>query len=139
MPTTGSKPAVQPHGSGGQQRKASSTFVIIVVGLVMGGIFGAWYHFLASPAAKAQVEDVASSVKGFGTSLVGLVGDKVAECLGRGRSGSSSAAARYVPLDEELNYFQPLPAPAADAPEVVVGMGPPGGSGGSGGGVFTLR
>jgi hypothetical protein len=137
----GANPGVQPHGgSGGRQHKASSSFVLLVVLLVMGGIFGAWYHFLASPAAKAQVEDLAVSIKSFGSSLVGLVGDKVAEWTGRARGGlggSSSAASRYVPLDEELNYFQPLPAPAADAAEVVVGMGPPGD--GSGNGVFTIR
>lgn len=145
----GSKPSVQPHGgSGGRQHKASSVFVILVVLLVIGGIFGAWYHFLASHVARAQVEDVATSVKAFGSSLGGLVADKVGELLGRGGrggglGGGSSAAARYVPLDEELNYFQPLPAPAADAAEVVVGVGPPGGSSGGGGaagnGVYTLR
>jgi hypothetical protein len=163
---TGARPGVQPHGgSGGRQHKASSVFVVLVVLAVMGGIFGAWYHFLASPAARAQVEDLAYAAKSFGSSLVGLVGDKVGEWTGRGRGGlgggggfgggfggggggGSAGAGRYVPLDEELNYFQPLPAAGADAAEVVVVGVPPAplprdgggrGGGGAGGGVFTIR
>lgn len=143
----GSKPGVQPRGgSGGRQHKASGTFVLLVVLLVLGGIFAAWYHFLATPAAKAQVSDLAGSVKSFGSSLLGLIGDKVAEWTGRGRGGlggGRAGGAAYVPLDEELNYFQPLPAAGADAPDVVVqpahaGSGG-GGGGGGGDGVFTLR
>lgn len=138
----GSKPAVQPRGGGGGQRKTSGVFVVVVVALVLGGIFGAWYHFLASAVAKAQVEDVFQSLKALGGSVVGLVGDKVAEWTGRGRAGftGGSTAARYVPLDEELNYFQPLPAHTADAAEVVVGLPPAAnGSDPGGNGVFTIR
>lgn len=135
--------------------------MVLVVLAVLGGIFGAWYHFLASPAARAQVEDLAYAAKSFGSSLVGLVRDKVGEWTGRGRGlggaggggggfgggSGSSAAVRYVPLDEELNYFQPLPAPAPDAAEVVVvGVPPPlsrdggsSGGGSGGGGLFMIR
>jgi len=137
---------VQPRGGHGRQHRTSGVFVALVALLVLGGIFGAWYHFLASAVARAQVEDIAQSAKAFGASLVGLVGDKVGELLGRGRGvgGGVSRAPRYVPLgeelNEELNYFQPLPAPAADAPEVVVGVPRSSdGSGPPGNGVYTIR
>lgn len=137
---------MQPRGGHGRQHRTSGVFVVLVALLVLGGIFGAWYHFLASAVARAQVEDIAQSARAFGTSLFGLVGDKVAELLGRGRGvgGGVSMAPRYVPLgeelNEELNYFQPLPAPAADAPEVVVGVPRSSEGGGStGNGVYTIR
>jgi len=126
----GAKPAAQPHGTAGTGRRqaVSGLFTFAIVLLVLGGIFAVWYQYLASAVAKAQVEELAMSVKSFAVSLAGLIVDKVSECLGKrspaadlGLSHSAGPAARYTPLDEELDYFQPLPAPrdeaaVADAP-----------------------
>jgi hypothetical protein len=156
----GAKPGVQPHGSGGSSSGGSSSggkrssahgfFVFIILLLVLGGVFGVWYQFLASAVARAQVEDLAISAKAFGVSFVGLVVDKASECLGRGRAGGFSCRVgggaagmpSYQPLDEELNFFQPLPA----AGEAEAGLLPQSGfspSGrppsGNGDGVFTIR
>lgn len=114
----GAKPSVQPHGTGGSGRGSrsgtSGFFIFLIVLIVTGGIFGVWYQFLASAVAKAQVEDLAVSARSFGASLVGLVWDKVLQWTGRGPGpGVSTTIPRYVPLDEELNYFQPIPAAGA--------------------------
>uniref|UniRef100_A0A383W6M8 VPS10 domain-containing protein n=1 Tax=Tetradesmus obliquus TaxID=3088 RepID=A0A383W6M8_TETOB len=160
----GAKPGVQPHGGsssssggssggGGRRSSAHGVFVFFVLLLVLGGVFGVWYQFLASAVAKAQVEDLAVSAKAFGVSFVGLVVDKASECFGRGRAGGfggfsgrpgggGGGMPSYQPLDEELNFFQPLPA----AGEAEAGLMPqsafsPSGRppSGSGDGVFTIR
>eukprot|EP00878_Enallax_costatus_P010257 GHUV01010707.1.p1 GENE.GHUV01010707.1~~GHUV01010707.1.p1 ORF type:complete len:710 (+),score=160.81 GHUV01010707.1:152-2131(+) len=134
----GAKPGAQPHGTGGSGRgrrsAASGLFIFLILLVVLGGIFGVWYQFLASAVAKAQVEDLAVAAKSFGASLVGLVWDKIADLAGRGRGAgvSGSTMPRYVALDEELNYFQPIPA-AGGAEE----LQPPPVANGDG--VFTLR
>lgn len=135
---------MQPRGRGGDhQLRTSGFFVVVVVLLVVGGVFAAWYHFLASAAARAQVEDVATSVQAFGVSLAGLIGDRVSECWGRAHGklpGSRGSPVRYTALDEELNYFQPLPAPAPDAAQVVVNVGQPrSASEGGANGLHTAR
>jgi hypothetical protein len=154
----GAKPGVQPHGgssssSGGKRSSAHGFFVFVVLLLVLGGVFGVWYQFLASAVAKAQVEDLALSAKAFGVSFVGLVIDKTSECFGRGRGGGfggfsgragggAAGMPSYQPLDEELNFFQPLPA-AGEAEAGVLpqtGFSPLGRPpSGNGDGVFTIR
>jgi hypothetical protein len=152
------RPGVQPHGGGsssssggGKRSSAHGFFVFVVLLAVLGGVFGVWYQFLASAVAKAQVEDLAMSAKAFGVSFVGLVLDKAADCFGRSRGGGfgsrlggggAAGMPSYQPLDEELNFFQPLPA----AGEAEAGLMPQTGfspSGrppsGSGDGVFTIR
>jgi hypothetical protein len=155
----GAKPGVQPHGGGsssggsgsGKRSSAHGFFVFVVLLAVIGGVFGVWYQFLASAVAKAQVEDLAMSAKAFGVSFVGLVVDKAADCFGRGRGGGfgsrlggggAAGMPSYQPLDEDLNFFQPLPA----AGEAEAGLMPQSGfspSGrppsGNGDGVFTIR
>lgn len=149
----GAKPGVQPHGTagsggsssgggdGGRRSGASGFFIFFILLVVIGGVFGVWYQFLASAAAKAQVEDLAVGAKAFGVSLVGLVADKVSACFGRtgggfgmGLGARTPAVPRYQPLDEELNnYFQPLPAAgAAEAGELHAPIG-------NGNGVYTIR
>jgi hypothetical protein len=133
------------------------------VGLVavaaLAGAGAAWYHFLASPLARARVEDAASELKSFLASLAGLLVDTLSGLLsaagrraggggggaggggfslaggggGGGVLGGLASSARYVPLeDEELNYFQPLPEPSAAEAAAEMAAHPPLSSGGGG-------
>ncbi len=119
-PRSGYKPPPPPpaHGSdSGHRSAAGGFFIFLLVFGILGGAVAAWWRLLAGDVAKGHITDMAVGAKAFCVSLGGLLGDSLARCwpaslLLQGRGGG--AAARYEPLDAELNFFQPI-ADAEDA------------------------
>lgn len=118
-----------------QHHSAMGGFLLfVIISAFIACIAAVWYRFMAPESAKAQVLDAITVVKSFIVSLVGLISDKVFALLGR-RGAGPTAAARYEPLDAELNYFQPL----AEAPDDDFGMQLRPRAASDNGGVFTLK
>lgn len=95
----------------------SALLAVAAVSVVLVGVVGVWYKFLASETAKVQAEDAVAGAASWLGSLGALVALRVQQLVGgsiQRISGSGGAAgSRYEPLDAELNYFQPI----ADAGE----------------------
>ncbi|KIY96596.1 hypothetical protein MNEG_11365 [Monoraphidium neglectum] len=153
---TGTGPAPPPsrrrRGGGGR----SALFTLFVLLLIVAGLAAAWFGFVASPAQKAGALELAGAAGVFCCGLWALAADGFGALLARVGAGAGALrlggrGGAYAPLDEELNYFEPLPH-AEDVQTLVPpplqrastgdgggGGGGANGGGGGGGGGFDPR
>ncbi len=127
------------RGKGGGGSGLLTLFMVLAA---LSAVGGAWFAFLATPSQKSAAAEVGGAAGAFCSGLWALGADWFDTTLARlgagagglrfGGGGGGGGGGAYEPLDEELNYFQPIPGGQAEEARALVP--PPLQRAGSGGG-----